>query len=103
VATLCRHAIGQLKPPGHGQPSQFLRLSDRLRPLRQRSARCAALHASFRRQRQSLRAARPKLDEYVLAALRAGASGFLLKDSAREDLYAAVRTIAAGDALLAPV
>jgi DNA-binding NarL/FixJ family response regulator len=42
------------------------------------------------------------LDEYVLAALRAGASGFLLKDSPRESLYAAVRTIAAGDALLAP-
>ncbi|HET6728300.1 MAG TPA: response regulator transcription factor [Jiangellaceae bacterium] len=42
------------------------------------------------------------LDDYVLAALRAGASGFLLKDSPRESLYAAVRTIAAGDALLAP-
>jgi DNA-binding NarL/FixJ family response regulator len=42
------------------------------------------------------------LDEYVLAALRAGASGFLLKDAPRETLYAAVRTIAAGDALLAP-
>ena len=42
------------------------------------------------------------LDKYVLAALRAGASGFLLKDSPRESLYAAVRTIAAGDALLAP-
>jgi DNA-binding NarL/FixJ family response regulator len=42
------------------------------------------------------------LDEYVLAALRAGASGFLLKDTPREALYAAVRTIAAGEALLAP-
>lgn len=42
------------------------------------------------------------LDEYVLAALRAGASGFLLKDAPRESLYAAVRTVAAGDALLAP-
>jgi DNA-binding NarL/FixJ family response regulator len=42
------------------------------------------------------------LDEYVLAALRAGASGFLLKDAPREALYAAVRTVAAGDALLAP-
>jgi DNA-binding NarL/FixJ family response regulator len=42
------------------------------------------------------------LDEYVLAALRAGASGFLLKDSPRESLYTAVRRIAAGDALLAP-
>lgn len=42
------------------------------------------------------------LDEYVYAALRAGASGFLLKDTAPEALLAAVRTIAAGDALLAP-
>jgi DNA-binding NarL/FixJ family response regulator len=42
------------------------------------------------------------LDEYVLAALRAGASGFLLKDAPRDGLYTAVRTVAAGDALLAP-
>jgi DNA-binding NarL/FixJ family response regulator len=42
------------------------------------------------------------LDEYVDAALRAGASGFLLKDSAREQLVTAVRVVAAGDALLAP-
>jgi DNA-binding NarL/FixJ family response regulator len=42
------------------------------------------------------------LDEYVFEALRAGASGFLLKDLPREDLVAAVRVVAAGDALLAP-
>ena len=42
------------------------------------------------------------LDEYVFEALRAGASGFLLKDSPRHDLIAAVRAAAAGDALLAP-
>jgi DNA-binding NarL/FixJ family response regulator len=42
------------------------------------------------------------LDEYVMAALRAGASGFLLKDAPRDALYTAVRTVAAGDALLAP-
>lgn len=42
------------------------------------------------------------LDEYVYAALRAGASGFLLKDAAPSDLIGAVRVIAAGDALLAP-
>ncbi|MGH3505569.1 MAG: response regulator transcription factor [Nocardioidaceae bacterium] len=42
------------------------------------------------------------IDEYVLAALRAGASGFLLKDAPRESLFTAVRTVAAGDALLAP-
>jgi DNA-binding NarL/FixJ family response regulator len=42
------------------------------------------------------------LDEYVYAALRAGASGFLLKDSLPEDLFAAIRLVAAGEALLAP-
>jgi DNA-binding NarL/FixJ family response regulator len=42
------------------------------------------------------------LDEYVYAALRAGASGFLLKDAAPADLIAALRVIAAGDAILAP-
>ncbi len=41
-------------------------------------------------------------DEYVYRALRAGASGFLLKDIPPEDLVAAVRTIADGGALLAP-
>ena len=41
-------------------------------------------------------------DEYVHAALRAGASGFLLKDVAPEDLFAAIRVVAAGDALLGP-
>ena len=42
------------------------------------------------------------LDEYVFEALRAGASGFLLKDVRREDLVHAVRVVAAGEALLAP-
>jgi DNA-binding NarL/FixJ family response regulator len=42
------------------------------------------------------------LDEYVYAALRAGASGFLLKDTPPADLLAAIRVIAAGEALLAP-
>jgi DNA-binding NarL/FixJ family response regulator len=42
------------------------------------------------------------LDEYVHEALRAGASGFLLKDAIPTDLLAAVRVIAAGDALIAP-
>jgi DNA-binding NarL/FixJ family response regulator len=42
------------------------------------------------------------LDDYVYEALRAGACGFLLKDSPRHDLIAAVRAAAAGDALLAP-
>jgi DNA-binding NarL/FixJ family response regulator len=42
------------------------------------------------------------LDDYVYAALRAGASGFLLKHSTPDELAAAVRIVAAGDALLAP-
>ncbi len=42
------------------------------------------------------------VDEYVYDALHAGASGFLLKDMRRDELVAAVRTIAAGEALLAP-
>ncbi len=41
-------------------------------------------------------------DEYVYGALRAGASGFLVKDMALEEILAAVRVVAAGDALLAP-
>jgi DNA-binding NarL/FixJ family response regulator len=43
-----------------------------------------------------------ELDEYVYAALRAGASGFLLKDTPPEELLDAIRVIAAGNALLAP-
>jgi DNA-binding NarL/FixJ family response regulator len=41
-------------------------------------------------------------DDYVYAALRAGASGFLVKDMALDDILAAVRVVAAGDALIAP-
>jgi DNA-binding NarL/FixJ family response regulator len=42
------------------------------------------------------------LDDYVFGALRAGASGFLLKDTIPEDLITAIRVVAAGEALLAP-
>jgi DNA-binding NarL/FixJ family response regulator len=42
------------------------------------------------------------LDDYVYDALRAGASGFLLKDASRDELVQAVRVVARGDALLAP-
>jgi DNA-binding NarL/FixJ family response regulator len=42
------------------------------------------------------------VDEYVFAGLQAGASGFLLKDVSPEDLFHAIRVVAAGDALLAP-
>jgi len=41
-------------------------------------------------------------DDYVFAALRAGASGFLVKDMALDDILAAIRVVAAGDALIAP-
>jgi len=43
------------------------------------------------------------LDEYVYEALRIGASGFVLKDAPPEQLLAAIRTVAGGDALLSPV
>jgi DNA-binding NarL/FixJ family response regulator len=42
------------------------------------------------------------LDEYVYAGLRAGASGFLLKDASPEELFQAIRVVAGGEALLAP-
>ena len=42
------------------------------------------------------------LDDYIVEALRAGASGFLLKDAPTEEVLAAVRAVAAGDAVLAP-
>ncbi|MCR6690562.1 response regulator transcription factor [Cellulomonas sp.] len=42
------------------------------------------------------------LDEYVLAAIRAGASGFLLKDAPPEEMLAAIRTVHRGDAVIAP-
>jgi DNA-binding NarL/FixJ family response regulator len=43
-----------------------------------------------------------ELDEYIVEALRAGAAGFILKDAPPDELIHAVRTVAAGDALLAP-
>jgi DNA-binding NarL/FixJ family response regulator len=42
------------------------------------------------------------VDEYVVAGLRAGASGFLLKDARREELLSAIRAVAAGDSVIAP-
>jgi DNA-binding NarL/FixJ family response regulator len=42
------------------------------------------------------------LDEYVFAALRAGASGFLLKDARPDELLSAIRSVASGDAVVAP-
>ena len=43
-----------------------------------------------------------ELDDYILASIRAGASGFLVKDTEPEELIAAVRIVAAGDSLLSP-
>ena len=71
------------------------------RPRRRRGHRAA----SWRRRRRRTRVlilTTFDLDEYVFAALRAGASGFLLKDTPAEDLVDAVRVVAAGEALLAP-
>jgi DNA-binding NarL/FixJ family response regulator len=42
------------------------------------------------------------LDEYLMAAIRAGASGFLLKDAPPDDMLTAIRTVYAGDAVIAP-
>ena len=42
------------------------------------------------------------LDEYVYHAMKAGASGFLLKDATREELTGAIRAVCAGETLLAP-
>ena len=42
------------------------------------------------------------LDEYVFAALKAGASGFMLKDARPDDLLSAIRAVAAGEAVVAP-
>lgn len=42
------------------------------------------------------------LDEYVMAAIRAGASGFLLKDMSPEEMLSSIRTVAAGNAIIAP-
>jgi DNA-binding NarL/FixJ family response regulator len=66
--------------------------------------------AATRQLTDSAQVAQPKvliittfaLDEYVVEALRAGASGFLLKDATSDELVHAVRVVAAGDALLAP-
>jgi DNA-binding NarL/FixJ family response regulator len=86
-------------------------LADRLRPdvivMDVRMPRMDGIEAT---RRLMGGAARPRVlvltmfahDEYVFAALRAGASGFLLKDATRDQLHQAVRTVAAGDALLAP-
>jgi DNA-binding NarL/FixJ family response regulator len=95
-----------------------VRLARRLRPdvvlMDVRMPGLDGLEATRRlldpREGEAARAAPPRvvilttfdLDEYVYAALQSGASGFLLKDVSPEHLVGAVRTVAVGDALLAP-
>ena len=70
---------------------------------RARRARGDAAHPRRRRRRARILILTTfDLDEYVYEALRAGASGFVLKDDPPEQLIAAIRTVAAGDALLSP-
>jgi DNA-binding NarL/FixJ family response regulator len=63
-------------------------------------AACAALSAST--DARVIILTTFDLDEYVVAAIKAGASGFLLKDAPPEDLLHAIRTVHAGDAVIAP-
>jgi len=65
-------------------------------------AACRRLLARAERRTRVVMLTTFDLDEYVYEAMRAGASGFLLKDAPREDLVAGVRASAAGDTLLAP-
>ena len=55
-----------------------------------------------RRRRENVRREEIRRHPHILGALRAGASGFLLKRSSPEELLAAIRTVAAGEALLSP-
>src|SRR5690625_4965568 len=75
-----------------------------------RMPRLDGIEATARLLEQSRQGHAPKvivlttfdLDEYVVAAIRAGASGFLLKDAQPEDLLTAIRTVHRGDAVIAP-
>ena len=60
------------------------------------------IRAAWRRRPRVLVVTTFDLDEYVFEALRAGASGFLLKDAPRAELLRAIEVVAAGEALLAP-
>jgi DNA-binding NarL/FixJ family response regulator len=72
------------------------------RALRARTALACRARADTSGESQVPASSRSRVDEYVYDALRAGASGFVLKDDPPEQLIGAVRTVAAGDALLSP-
>jgi DNA-binding NarL/FixJ family response regulator len=100
------HVVGEA-----GDGSEAVEAAARTRPdvilMDIRMPRLDGIEAT-RRIRAGSRAARVlvlttyDLDEYVFDALKAGASGFLLKDAPADQLVAGIRVIAAGDALLAP-
>ena len=100
------HVVGEA-----GDGSEAVEAAVRTRPdvilMDIRMPRLDGIEAT-RRIRAGSRAARVlvlttfDLDEYVFDALKAGASGFLLKDAPADQLVAGIRLIAAGDALLAP-
>ncbi|WP_448061657.1 response regulator [Cellulomonas hominis] len=80
-------------------------LMDVRMPLMDGLAATAAITAADHPQGQSPRVivlTTFDLDEYVMSAIRAGASGFLLKDAPPEDMLAAIRTVHHGDAVIAP-
>ena len=95
-----RRASRRSSSPAAARPDVLL--MDVRMPVHGRHRGHPADHRRHRTRRRVLVLTTFDLDEYVYAALRAGASGFLLKDSLPEDLFAAIRVVAAGEALLAP-
>ena len=87
--------------PGQGRPAVDVVLMDVRMPVMDGLAATAALTAVGDRPRVIVLTTFD-LDEYVLRAIRAGASGFLLKDAPPEEMLDAIRTVHAGDAVIAP-
>ena len=101
-------AQGDIQVVGEaGDGDEAVRLCDSLKPnvalLDIRMPRMDGLDAARRiKFTRTLMLTTFSVDEYVVEALRNGASGFLLKDATPEDLVNAVRSVAAGDAALSP-